>query len=368
MVATIPSIDYNLFNLDQVKLETRTHERTGKVSISNMEVNGQETQYTDRFGISLAALYGFSPSIFNYFQPDEVIARICERKPDQSWIRLTEEVDEGGDRRALAVSRPARPVLRADSLQRMLLRRNGEGVSYENGVFTSWHKPAVGGDVPVEIGNDTFKNRFTMEIPIDGYGRPNAYISMLREICSNGMVGYSKAFRSSIQIGNRSDAEPFPVMERFIESFNNEEGFIAIKQRMGSALRSPASLNELYSLYQTLNHTRMASINRKIGGERTVADKLWDLGGDIARIYGLVNMDSLSAKKRAHIPAACSVYDLVNFSTEVATHYATPDQGRKLQSWVGTTISNEYDLEGTLEEDEEPQDLFLMASGHASMN
>ena len=40
----------------------------------------------------------------------------------------------------------------------------------------------------------------------------------------------------------------------------------------------------------------------------------------------------------------------LNFATEVATHYAEPQAARKLQAWVGSTVSEECDMEGTKEE------------------
>ena len=48
--------------------------------------------------------------------------------------------------------------------------------------------------------------------------------------------------------------------------------------------------------------------------------------GDLQRIYGMANLDALSVKRQRTLPAACKVYDLLNFASEVATHHADADR------------------------------------------
>ena len=81
--------------------------------------------------------------------------------------------------------------------------------------------------------------------------------------------------------------------------------------------------------------------------------------GDLSHIYGLVNLDAISAKRQRTLPAACKVYDLLNFASEVATHHATPAGERALQAYIGDLISGEYDLEGTVEHFDDWQDFFI---------
>jgi len=360
----MPTIEYDLVQLNDIKMTTR-RTRNGKVVIDELEIKDRPTKYTDRFGTSLCAIYGFSPTIYQYFDPCELVQRITERRPDDSRVRIAEEVD-GDHRVCLAVSRPTRPFLSAYSTQVLLEKLGGEQMAYQNGCITSWHKPAVGGDSIFTIGVDDFENRFTMETPIDGYGSPSAYLAMINESTGAGWVGLSKAFRSQVQLGNKTDGDHFTTLERFIDSFNNEEGYIVMRQRFESALTSPASLDELYHLHRILSSQTMVSINTALGldgKKKSVADKLWKLGGNIAKLYGIAAMDGLSAKRRRHIPVECTVYDLMNFATELSTHYATPEQARKLQTWLGTAIGQEYDLEGTLDADEDPEDLFGLAGG-----
>ena len=81
--------------------------------------------------------------------------------------------------------------------------------------------------------------------------------------------------------------------------------------------------------------------------------------GDLSHIYGLANLDALSAKRQRTLPAACKVYDLLNFASEVATHHAGPKQEQSLQAYIGGLISDEYDLENTADQYGDWRDFFV---------
>jgi hypothetical protein len=77
------------------------------------------------------------------------------------------------------------------------------------------------------------------------------------------------------------------------------------------------------------------------------------------RIYGLANLNTLSIKRQRTLPAACKVYDLLNFASEVATHHADEFGGRVVQAYIGELISGEYDLEGTVDQFSDWRDFFV---------
>jgi hypothetical protein len=83
--------------------------------------------------------------------------------------------------------------------------------------------------------------------------------------------------------------------------------------------------------------------------------------GDLTRLYGLADLDALTVKKQRTLPTACRVYDLLNFTSELATHHARPEAARTLQGHLGQLISGEYDLEGTAEQFGDWRDFFLEA-------
>lgn len=77
---------------------------------------------------------------------------------------------------------------------------------------------------------------------------------------------------------------------------------------------------------------------------------LGKMSGDLTGGPGLANMDSLSAKRQRTLPSACRVYDLLNFTSELATHHAKPEGGRKLPAFIGDLVSGSVDLEGTADQ------------------
>jgi len=79
-------------------------------------------------------------------------------------------------------------------------------------------------------------------------------------------------------------------------------------------------------------------------------------------LYGLANLDALSVKRQRVLPARCRVYDLLNFASEVATHHSTTEGNRSMQAFIGSVISDEYDMEGTAETVTDFAD-FLVADG-----
>ena len=52
----------------------------------------------------------------------------------------------------------------------------------------------------MHAGGEDHKQRIAVHTPIDGYGSPAVYLALLRQVCSNGMVAMSKAFKTSLNI------------------------------------------------------------------------------------------------------------------------------------------------------------------------
>src|SRR5262249_2605298 len=242
----------------------------------------------------------------------------------------------------LAVTNPRSALIRHDDLMDVLNQYDAENVAYHNGFVRSTHGPRVGGTFA--IAGDDFQNRFIIDTPIDGYGRPNVYLSLLRLGCTNGAIGYSPAFRSELNVGRGDDGVHFALV-RVLEGFNNEEGFAALRDRFTSAANSWSSVNESHRLYKTLvrlHHRKQVKghsilpVEGSDGAETAyrglpVLRAFHELTGDLSQMYGLANLDALSIKRQRTLPAACKVYDLLNFASEVASHHATPEGNRVLQ-------------------------------------
>jgi hypothetical protein len=369
------SFEYGVSTIGGLRVETRKAEdakdlksgRSRQAVVTDVLIDDEPLTPTERFWNSLYIRYGFSKSIFSYFTHEEVFARIAEVSPQERIRYCIERDEETGAGRLLGVSNPKRAVVGHDDLMELLEQYRAEGLTYHNGVVESRHTPRIGGNL-FSISGDQFAHRFVLRTPVDGFGQPNIYLSLLRQICSNGMIGHAKAFRSEITLGRGSDSPTYSLL-RALDGFNNDEGYAALRQRFESAATSWASVHEAVGLYNLL---------AKLVGSKQVRHELvghdgaasGDAGvpllkafhrmtGDVSRIYGLANLDALSVKRQRTLPVSCKVYDLLNFATEIATHHARTEGSRRLQAWVGTLISNEYDMEGTTDNYSDFRDFFV---------
>lgn len=344
-------------------------DRTGKQTITAIELGGQQLRPTSRFWNSLHLRFGFTSNIFRYFSHEEVFQRISEKAPNDQF-RYCIERNEHGDGALLAVTNPGSAVMSHDDLMGLLSRYGSPETRYHNGIVTSRHTPRHAGTF--QVAGDGFQNKFVLDTPIDGFGRPAVYLSLLRLVCSNGAVGYSPAFRSELSVGKGEEGVGFALI-RVLDGFNNEDGYAAMRQRFDSAARSWASVYEANRLYKLLaklhnsgeiNHAAPIETSGSDGASEICRSSplfhaFHRMTGDLSEIYGLANLDTLSVKRQRTLPTACRVYDLLNFCSEVATHHADDIGNRRLQAFIGDLISNEYDLEGTVDHFTDWRDFFI---------
>jgi len=322
--------------------------KSSKVSVSSIEIRGDEAKPTPRFWRSFFTRFGIADNVFRYFEPSEVFERIAERLGDDSFRYCIEKGDDGN--RLLAVTSLQRPVIGYGEIVDLVTKYDSTDVQYNAGVVTSTHRPR-GGDRTFDIGGDRFQHRFVMETPVDGYSHPKIYLSFLRLICSNGAIGYSQAFRSDVSLGK----DLRHCIRRALESYDNGDGYAALRQRFESAQVSWASVHECVQLYKTL--LKLEESRKQEGA--SLIRQLHRVTGNLNELYGLANLDALSAKRQRVLPAKCRIYDLLNFASEVATHHAVGEENRTLQAYIGTLLSDEYDMEGAADNAADFNDFFI---------
>jgi len=333
----------------------------GKATISAITVEGMQAVPTKRFWQSFFVRFGISDNVFRYFEPTEVFQRVSERAPDD-LLRYCLELDHEKPPRLLAVSHPNRAVIRYQEVLDVASRYGGRDAKYADGIVTTTHTPRSG-DQPFQIGGDRFDHRFVLETPVDGFRHPKIYLSLLRQICTNGMVGYTRAFRSDVSLSK----DIAFCIGRALETYDNGEGYAALRQRFESAQTSWASVRECLDLYKSLIKVK----ERKDVTSDTLMRDFYRITGNLNELYGLANLDALSVKRQRILPARCRVYHLLNFASEVATHHSTPEGARTMQAYIGSLISDEYDMEGTAETTTDFSDFFVQSeiSGpRASLN
>ena len=379
--------DYLFSTIQDLAVRTEEDARSGRRKVTDVLVNDEPIKPTERFWTALFARFGINSTFFRYFACPEVFQRISQVESNDR-LRLCVERDiQSGDSRLLAVSNPAKPVVLHDDLMSTLTRYGSEKVRYADGIVESTHIPRAGSN-SFDIGGDAFSNRFVLCTPVDGYGLPNIYLSLLRHICTNGAVGYAKTFRSSLALGRENDDVNFSIA-RALEGFGNEEGYAALRQRFDAATKSWASVHEAQSLYKQLlrlHHLKQVGWDgAATAGESGIAKLMHNpdepvsqpaatdrqdthspiltafnrLTGNVSELYGLANPEALSVKRQRTLPVRCSTYDLINFASETASHHADEYGARATQAWIGNLISGEYDLENSRDSFGDFQDFFL---------
>jgi hypothetical protein len=305
-----------------------------------LTLHGEPVTATPRFWKSFFHAAGVNDNVFRLFSGDEVFARVTARQPKRQ-LRFTVEHRPGGERRLLGIAQKSSAMLEPRSALALLQGHGAEHLAYADGVVISRHVPADGPGA-FRIGPDDFENRFALELPLDGFGEPRLFAMMLRLICANGAVGVQKAFRNSVRLGD----DPWHALDRSLGSYANRDGFAAMRRRFESAQRSWASLEEIASLEETLGKIGWGggegAPSRRAAFERSI--------GDLPGIYGVASLNALTPKRRRLLPSRTRVYEAINFASELATHHAPPAAAMRLQAWIGATIADEFDLEGSAEE------------------
>ncbi|TWU57998.1 DUF932 domain-containing protein [Rubripirellula reticaptiva] len=348
-----PRFSYGIATVADLQVDRVQPTEAGKVSLKDLRIDGQPVVATRRFWRSFFSRFGIAENVFRYFTPAEVFNRIEEVNADTAFrfcIANHTDTDGRTKRDLLAVTSPKKPVIRHDEVVDLITRYGGSDVRYHNGLVLSTHAPR-GGSRQFAIGGDQFRDRFCLETPIDGYGHPRLFLSMMRMVCSNGMIGYARAFRSDVPVGKHMDH----CISRAIESFDNGDGYVALRQRFESSQSSWASVHECLTLATTLEKAKREKQLLCEG----VLGRLRGIAGNLSELYGLSNIEALSDKRQRILPSKARVYDLINFASEIATHHATPDGANRIQAYIGTLVSDEYDLEGTAEKSADFDDFFI---------
>lgn len=378
---TLPTIDYETARISELAAKGRFDDK-GRLRVNHVMVGDRKVVPTQRFWTSLCAKFGFSPSIFRYFSHKEVFDRIAERN-DSCAVKLAiqttpaeqEYIDAetGFVPKLLAVSAPTKAMLHSDEVTQVLNRLDVTKVDYYEGRVVSSHEPR--NNFGWKIGDDDHNAQFVLETPVDGYGKPVVHLALVRLLCTNMMRAIHKAFQAGIILSKSNSA--MDTLQRAMEAYNNEDGFMALKTRIESAQHSWASVNECVQLGKVIKRLSVKEFRPEFLAtvpdtdsqalRNNLLNQLFELSGDLREIYGVAQIDSLSEKRMRQLPSKARVYDLLCFATEIATHQATPMAARDMHEFFGRLVGSDlYDLEGSCDEYKEFADFMDSNSKNAA--
>lgn len=319
-----------------------------------IEIDGDTFFPSARFWNSFCAKVGIGTNVFNLYDHDEVLNRVVERTMFSSSgnVRIIEDCKNN---ELLAITDPTKPVINWRSVLSLVDRKGGYDVRYGDGIITSMH--SLANDLDVKVGAEDHKQRIAVNIPIDGYGAPAVYLALLRQVCSNGMVAMSKAFKTSINIGKKDTSTDIEFsLERMFDSFSNDEGFDALIRRLDAARASMLSVREFEQAQRFL--ARLVPPKTEEDNPLRISPELRQFSGMAGNLhlkYGLSHLQQMTDKQMSLLETDMTVYEAINYLTEVTTHRLDPqknshnDINMKVQGWIGTLISKPYDLENTVD-------------------
>ena len=302
-----------------------------ETKIKSLVIDNSAYKLSDRFYKTLAGELGIPYGVFGFFTPLEVMERAAAKVPD---LQLRVTVDTEG-RQALGLTQNKGLPMPINYIENVLHNdKRLTGVEYSDGVLSAM----LDLDDPWDVPNDsTYGMRVRCRVPVDGVGMPDMSLATWRQVCSNGAVAETSLFRTKMEIKDNS-GEHF---RRLLASFSNPSGVEMLQERMCNAAETKASVGEVVLLEGLIRRSVANARNQMLLRER-----LNDVADNPCVRYGVTDLANIGQKKRPLLPVGCSVADLLNFASELASHHAEllkPES--TLHSFAGTVLSKDFDLE-----------------------
>lgn len=311
------------------------------IDATNLIINGKQYKISKRFLLSLCTQAAINPSILNLFDHNEVLHKItCKRSiSTTNNVRIIEDTESNS---LLAVTKPSKPIIRPANLTKIFNDFGCHEIIYDNGVITG----TIGVDYAneIKIANEAFKMQLTLQTPIDGYGSPFIYLSLLRLICTNGIVAQTTKYKTTINLPkNNSPKTMVYTLVRTLESYSsNDFALNELCKKIDLARSSILSMREYQDVYNVIYRCRFKdkSIRQKS------LNVFNNMCGEIYKKYGIAHLDNLTKKQLSLLETNTTVYDALNFVSELRTHHVEPESKLECDKWIGDVLSNTFDLEG----------------------
>ncbi len=260
-----------------------------------------------RFMMSLGRVLKFSPDIFKVFTPEEVFARISKKEPDFVF----NVIEDRENHTLLGAYEANKKILYPNvSLDVLTRQKNLSDLNY-NGDGTL--EAIISLDDNLSVLNDSAYDKFIeLHLPVDGVATPSIYLKLQRQVCSNGATMLVNSLRSEIILSDNSGDH----LQRLLNSYNNESGFEKYVQRLHTANKTPASLDEVLKVENLM--TACCGSKENVFSLNNIIE---ELAGNPRRVYGVTSLKNIPKKTRQNNKTRCNIADLFNLSTELMTHH-----------------------------------------------
>lgn len=345
----LPEIKYINLDLNKIEVETREIRRSnkGRPAIERTLIdhkNGIRINPSKKFWSSFMDEFGLgnpSQKFFNYFDHSEIFQRV-QKDMDTPMISVCLEHTRGqvDTYKAYGCTRDASHIPYDDVVG--LIKKtdtNAKEIYFKDGLVHSVHRSKD----PIAnftIGADDYDGFYEVITPVDGHGQPEVFIGTERLVCTNGMTIRNKAFRSEFKIGDMG----MSTLAQIIDGFRNEDGYIQLKKRFENADLSYSSMREVYRTSRLLQEIVADGRNSAIA----MSNMMYifsEMLGDFETDLGISSLNQMSEKVAAGIPMRPTVLSLIQLLSEVSTHHVGAIHQGHIDKFIGSLISNNYDME-----------------------
>ena len=297
-------------------------------AINGIRIGNDAYFVKKRFMKTMMAIFGFAESLFQYFSPEELFARIIERRKETS-LRLCI------DRKLMQINGVTEPKEETLPMPNVchIVRDDPRltKITYdpENALMESTLELADEWEIPQD---SKYRNLLHFSYSVDQCRIPTIALGLVRQVCTNGMIARRKCFETDLVIEKNQGRH----LQQLLGSFNNRNGFDALRERMMIAQNTKASINELLGVINTLK----THIEEPV----PFVERLHEIAGHPEDQYGQARLEEIRVRHRRELPVQASVMDLVNVLTEAATHFI-PDKHLALCAYATNMLAGEFDLE-----------------------
>ena len=315
---------------------------TVKNAIQGVKI-GNEAYFTSRrFLRTLMSIFGFSENLFQYFSPEELIGRILERRKDTE-IRIC--IDRK-TRLMQGIIRPEQSGLPLGIVCRTLVEdKRFSKMEYDPGsasIEAQLKLPDMW-NIPSDSRYGTFLN---IRYSVDEVSTPMISLGIVRQVCTNGMVARRRCFETALIVEKNHGTH----LRQLLSSFNNRNGFDALRERLQIAQETKASVNEYMAA--------VGVVQRCIDHPEPVINRMDCLAGMPEEVYGHSRLDTIRARYRKELPVAASVMDLINILTELSTHYQVKNKD-SIHTFITGMLASEFDLEEIVPNRKPARDFYM---------
>jgi hypothetical protein len=352
------SIEYVDFNVRDIKVAMET-KKNGDIKPNRhvIELEGETLRATGSFWQSIFSRYAINSQVFNLFSPEEVFERIVEHHGDDKMQMMTYSSGETTDKE----DKPVRSAYSTCLLGRNFSKFDevmdlevADGATARFSPNTSGRimveSPLIGSS-DFEICGDSFGGHFVTSIPIDGYGNSTSAPMLLRRVCSTGAVAMAPVFQSKISKGKNA-VETLNRVSSSLTHYSGEEALLACRDRFKAAAVSKASIREVMEFWSAMckqfpgsDHKCTDEAQKQLFTR--VQKKYYELTGDAITLYGVFSNTAMSRRRMSLLESRCTMYELLNFATEVRSHHVNVSGKSTFDGMVGQTLATEFDLENS---------------------